>query len=290
MTLAHIRLPTICLSHALLVNQRLLYLRACGASLAQLAGKRDANSRQPQERWQRSLAVIPDWGRQCVQCQLCWGLSQKKAHTSGRCTNAEQGKPGCLHSPYGLRFLCSSAQSLLNLVLHWGSTWQMFWALSINSLFYPSYSCNCTAKAILVAQYWFKPVQIRCGFILLALGNLQSPREGGQINASPSGPLCFYKGHFMKTSDLTCLRNNARDHTGVCISSDEIHCSLIFFCPRSQIGCWKVATISVGMLVLRLKRRHRHIDMVFKAAGLFKKSFNVLCYENIWIFLILRST
>ena len=86
------------------------------------------------------------------------------------------------------------------------------------------------------------------GFILLALRNLPSPRQGEQRNAPPSEPPCFYQGHFRRTSDLACLRNKARDHTAVCISSAENFWSLIFFCPHSQIGSWRSATISVGCL------------------------------------------
>jgi len=37
-------------------------------------------------------------GRQCAQRQLRWGLSQSKGQQLGRCADAEQGKPGCLHS------------------------------------------------------------------------------------------------------------------------------------------------------------------------------------------------
>lgn len=100
---SHQTLQSICLSHALLVNQHLFYLRACGAQLAQLAGRRDANSRQHRSDgsgvWQRSQHR----GRQCVQRQLCWGLSQSKEHTSGRCTNAKRGKPSWLRSPRGFK-------------------------------------------------------------------------------------------------------------------------------------------------------------------------------------------
>lgn len=157
--------------------------------------------------------------------------------------SVESSAASTLHA--GLRCLCSSAQSLLNLVLHWGWTVS---ALSVRSWFYPASGCNCTTKVMLVAKHWciIFPDFI-WWFYSSCLGKVATSLERVSKELLLPQDLCFYKGHFSKTSDLTCPRNTARGHTAVSVSSAESW-SLIFFCPHSQIGSRRAATTSVGCL------------------------------------------
>lgn len=100
---SHQTLQSICLSHALLVNRHLFYLGACGAQLAQLAGRRDASSRQPPEQRQRALAAIPAQSQATCPTPASLGAQpQQRAHL-WQMHRGWAGEAGCLHSPCGFK-------------------------------------------------------------------------------------------------------------------------------------------------------------------------------------------
>lgn len=245
---SHQTLQGICLSPTFLVKQRLFYLRACGAQLAQLAGRRMQGAGSAEAVVAAVPGTDPSTEAKCPRPALPGAQPEQGAH-HWQMHQRWEGK--ARQSPLSLWVWDAPAAQLshcwtLICIEAESGLWSCHWVLTVDFTL-P------IAVISQLRQYWqfntdSSSVHVWGGFILLAPGNLLSAREGEQRNASPSWPLCFYKGHFRKTSDLTCLEISARDHTGVCISSAENLCSLIFFCPHSQIESWRAAIISVGCL------------------------------------------
>lgn len=93
-------------------------------------------------------------------------------------------------------------------------------------------------------------VQVWGAYILLALGNLLSPREDEQRNTLLRTSLFVQRTRcFKKISNPTSLWNNSKDNTRVCISATENLYLCFFLCLLLlQMGSWRAPAIFVVCL------------------------------------------